>query len=108
MDAGSLNKRVTIQSPAEVRGADYADVQRTWTDVASVWASIEPLSARELFQNREVSSELTTRVRMRYLSGVSAKQRVLFGARVFEIQSVLNPGEMNIELELLCAEMMSG
>lgn len=108
MDAGILNRRVTIQAPTEVRGADYADVQRTWADVATVWASLEPLSARELFQNLEVSSELTTRVRIRYLAGVSAKQRVVFGSRVFEIQSVINPGELNAELELLCAEQLSG
>ena len=108
MDAGILRHRVTLQSPVETRGPDYAEVQRAWTDVATVWASIEPLSARELFQNLEVSSELTTRVRIRWMAGVSAKWRVLFGVRVFEIQSVLNPGEANIDLELLCAEVTSG
>jgi head-tail adaptor len=30
--------------------------------------------------------------------------RLLFGHRIFEINAVVNPGERNEELELLCTE----
>jgi SPP1 family predicted phage head-tail adaptor len=108
MRAGTLRNRVILQRPIEIRGADYADSQRTWQDVATVSAAVEPLSAREFFQNLEVQGELSARIRIRYMAGVSAKWRVLFGSRIFEIQGVINPGEMNVELELLCAESASG
>lgn len=111
MRAGLLGHRVTLQAPVEVRGADYADVQRTWANVATVWASVEPLSAREFFQNLEVQGELSARIRLRWssaIAGISQKWRVLYGSRVFEIQGVINVGEHGVELELLCAEVSGG
>lgn len=106
MRAGDLRHRVILQRPIEIRGSDYADVQRTWQDVATLWASVEPLAGREFFVNREMQGELTARVRLRYRAGVTPKMRLLYDGRVFEIQSVMNVGEDGVELELMCAEAL--
>jgi SPP1 family predicted phage head-tail adaptor len=108
MEAGLLNRRITLQRPVEVRGADYADVQVTWQDVATVWASVEPLSGGEFFRNQEQQGELTHRVRIRWRAGVDSKMRVLFGTRIFGIDSVINPEEADVVLELMCTESLSG
>ena len=109
--AGKFDKRIRIDQPVEVRGADYADVQRTWSEVATVWAAVEPLNGRELERFRELGSDLSVRVRIRYsatVAGVSPKMRVVYGARTFEIGTVINPLEAGVELHLICSEFRHG
>ena len=47
---------------------------------------------------------MTHRVKIRYRAGVTAKMRLTFGARVFNIRGVINAGERDRTLELLCEE----
>lgn len=108
MQAGELRELVTLQQPVEVRGADYADVQRSWQNVATVWAAVEPLSGRELETNRELGAEITLRVRIRYRADVIPKWRLLHGATVYEIDAAINPLSDRRELHLLCTEYRKG
>lgn len=75
MLAGKLIHRVWIQTPIEVRGATGSHKQR-FTDWIEVWASVEPLSPREIFAAQQVASDLTTRIRMRWRDGLHAKMRI--------------------------------
>ena len=79
----------------------YAD---SWADTATVWARIEPLSGRERLAAQRIEDTVTHRVTIRYRSGVSARQRIAFGVRVFNIRAVLDVDERNEWLELLCEE----
>lgn len=47
MQAGKLRHRVTIQEPVIVQNPETGAVNKTWRDVATVWAEVSPLSARE-------------------------------------------------------------
>lgn len=109
--AGKLNRRVVIEQPVEARDPNYAAVTRTWAPLATVWAAVEPLQGRELERSRELGSEISLRVRVRYSSttaGVTSKMRVISGARRYEIQAVINPQDGREELHLLCAELQHG
>ncbi|WP_395585520.1 head-tail adaptor protein, partial [Pseudomonas syringae group genomosp. 7] len=44
--SGTLRHRVLIQQQVTTRDSDGIE-QTSWVDVATVWASVEPLSARE-------------------------------------------------------------
>ena len=58
--AGKLNKRVTVQQ--QVTSIDTEGLSDTnWSDVASVWAAIEPLSVRELLTAQQVQSNVSVR-----------------------------------------------
>ena len=104
MRAGSLRHTVTVQQRTELPDA-YGEPAQTWTTLhANQPASIEPLSGRELITAQAVQSDVTHRVRMRYVAGVQTKHRILFGSRVFDIRAVRNVDERNIELEMLCTE----
>lgn len=103
MQAGTIRHRVDIQAHGETR-AENGEVIATWTSIATVWASVEPLSGRELWQAQQVQSEATIRVRLRYFSGVTTKHRLKFGERLLDIKAVINPAERNAELECLCTE----
>lgn len=73
--AGLLRHRVTIQAPTEVRtGSGATDI--VYVDQFDTWASVEPLTAREMWAASQVQSEATTRIRLRYRPGITAKHRV--------------------------------
>lgn len=105
MRAGKLRHRITIQSESET--ADGAGgYGLAWTDLATVWASVEPLSGRELRQADQVQDETTHQVTIRYRSDVVpiGKYRISFGTRRFNVTSVINPDERNVSLTLMCEE----
>jgi SPP1 family predicted phage head-tail adaptor len=104
---GAMRHPVTIQTVTESQNATTGAITETWSTYATAWASLEPLTARELFAARQTNASVTSRVRMRYVSGLNPKMRLLFGSRYFVIDSILNLGELNAEHELLVHEVIT-
>lgn len=105
MQAGKLNKRVTIQSLTTTQDAAGGIIE-TWADSAIRWASIEPLRGREYWEAKKENAEVETRIRLRYLSGILPNMRVEYGTRYYLIVSVINPKEKGEETELMCRELV--
>ncbi|MDV2503085.1 MAG: phage head closure protein [bacterium] len=109
MRAGKLRHKVVIEKLAE--SADGAGgVISTWSTHATRRASIEPLSGREFFAAQQIASEVSIRVRLRYVSGVTPKMRVSYtdpddGVRLLEILNVLDQNEIRRETILMCKEV---
>lgn len=112
MHAGKLRHRLTFQSPNTVSGTTYRDPQDPWANAAGLPTGIPceiiPLTGRELFQAREVHATVDHRVILRFVSGVRSEWRLLYGARKFTIDAVINEGERNLWLRLLCTEVNDG
>lgn len=90
MRAGKLRHWVTIQQlPSGKSGQTSAgDPSSAWTEVISAWAAIDPLSGREIREAAAAVQNVGTHlITMRYHAGITAKMRVLFGSRVFNIVS---------------------
>jgi len=104
MRAGALRHRLTIQETIEGKDDRNTVTVTGWQDIATVWAAVEPLRGREYFQMQNTQSELTVRVRIRYLPGVAGAMRVIYGDRIFNIQSVIDVDERRREMELMCTE----
>jgi SPP1 family predicted phage head-tail adaptor len=103
MSIGDLNQRITIQS--QTRTADgMGGWTETWATLATVWAAVWPVSAREILKAGQTSMEITHRIKIRYRAGVDPSYRILFGTRYFSIMSIINVGERGEWLELLCKE----
>lgn len=104
--AGRLRHRVTIQQLVAASPQQTASGQpdESWSTYLTVWAAVEPLNGRELYAAQEHHAEVTTRIRMRHRSGVTAKMRVTYGGMTYDIKAIVNPEERNRELQLLCAE----
>ncbi|WP_200791826.1 phage head closure protein, partial [Klebsiella pneumoniae] len=47
MQAGKLRHRITLQEPVKEQNPTTGAVINTWCDVATLWAEVAPLSARE-------------------------------------------------------------
>jgi len=104
--SGKLNKRIKIQqlvagSPAQ---DNFGQPDESWTDFATIWAAIEPVQGNEFWAQQQVQSEVTIRVRTRYIEGVVPEMRILYGTRKLNIKSVIDPQEKHVELQLMCSE----
>lgn len=100
---GPMRQRVTIQARTTAADAYGAPVA-TWADVATRWGEVLPLSGRELWQAQQVRPDVTLKVRLRYYDGLTPKHRLKVGARVLEVESVVNPDGRNRFHECLCKE----
>ena len=103
MRSGELNKYITIQHPTKASDG-MGNFTETWTDAASVWAAIWPISANELVRSMQQTMEITHRIRIRYRSAFRPDWRIKFGNRYFNIVSKINPNEKNELLDLMCKE----
>jgi SPP1 family predicted phage head-tail adaptor len=102
MDAGKLNKRITIQGIQETRDTDGAII-KGWADVCTVWASIKPLTGREYFDAaKSVDNVVNAKINNRYRAGIKPEMRILYNGVVYEITSIINPNESNQYLLLMC------
>lgn len=104
INPGSYRHIISFEKISEIQN-EYGEVKKDWTTIFTTRASIRPISGREFYQAETVNSEVTHKVNLRYREGIKADMRIKFGERVFEIISVINFEERNIELQLLCKEI---
>jgi len=104
MRAGRLRHRVTVQTPTGSASA-FGEITNAWSDVATVWAAVEPTNSTERMENEQAKTFTSHRVLMRHRSDVSTTERVKFGSRYLHVNSVINPNEQDQMLELLCTEV---
>lgn len=105
ISAGALRRRVQLCKPAPTTNS-LGEAVPGWTVVYTTWASIEPLSGRELWQAVQVQADVTHKVRVRYHSGLDPTWIVKYQGRQFNVMSVLNIEERSRVLELLCMEQV--
>ena len=103
MRSGPLRHRVTLQNRVTTKD-DFGQTIESWTDLKTVWASVEPISGRELLSSQQTLGEITHRIRTRYRNGITAATRILFNGRIFDIQSSINNAEKNAFLEIMAKE----
>lgn len=103
MRAGQLRQRITIKELTTTTD-EYGQPLDTWTDVATTWTAIEPLQGREYFAADQVNAEVSTRIRIRYRTGIDRTMKIVYGSAEFEILDVINPKFANVELQLMCKE----
>jgi SPP1 family predicted phage head-tail adaptor len=102
IDPGRLRERVTIQQASEIRNS-LGESTQTWSTFAQRWASVDGLSGREVLLSGQQQTEVTHRVRLRYVSGLSSRMRLSWRGRILEIASLLEHTNRT-EHELLCTE----
>lgn len=102
MRFGELRERVTIQQAADNR-TPLGEAVQSWSTFAERWASVEGVSSREVLSSGQQQIEMSHRVRMRYVSGLSQTMRLRWRNRTLEIVSILERANRT-EHELLCQE----
>ena len=103
---GKFRQRVTLQQASRVDdGGGGATV--TWTPVADLWASIEPISADERLDSDRLQGRVSHQVWLRYRTGVDPAMRFVFGSRVFDIRSAVDVDEAHRYLRCLVEETVA-
>lgn len=103
MDAGRLDKRIVIEAPTTGQNA-LGEPTRSWATLATVWAAVEPLQGREFWAQQQVQNEVSSRVRIRYRTGITTDCRISYAGRILGIVSIIDPKEAHEELQLMCRE----
>ena len=87
MQAGRLNRRVTLQAPGTTTD-ELGQPIPGWTDVATVWGDIRLKSGLESIKAGAPVSVVQASIRIRYRAGINAGMRVVHNLQVYEILAV--------------------
>lgn len=107
MRAGRLRHRGDIEQYTVLQN-ETGEPEKEWAPFAVRWMSIDPIEGREFWAAQQVNAEVTHRIRLRYLEGLSPKMRIVFQGRVFQIDSVRNLSERRTEMEVMAIERVNG
>lgn len=110
MKPGQFDQSVVLQRRIEERTARGESVI-TYMDANTIWARVEPLAGRELYQAQQTQAEITTRIRIHWRRGVTERMRVkhctsYLAPQTFDVYDVLSVIDWNAahqELHLMCA-----
>jgi len=106
MQAGNLNRRLTIEAPGE--GYDEAGQPiEGWTPVATVWADIRHTSGLEAIRGGAETSISRASIRIRYRSGLHSGMRATAGGVTYRIEAVLPDVSRREYMDLVC-EVVNG
>ena len=103
MQAGSLRHRIEIQQRTQVPDG-IGGKTTTWSKYCYARAGIWPLRASEALEAMRLEHLITHQIRIRYVSGIDTSMRIKFGARYFDIVSIINREERNRTLDILAVE----
>jgi SPP1 family predicted phage head-tail adaptor len=107
MKTGNLRHYITIEQQTETFNSE-GELVTTWSTYKSVWAEILPLVGREFWASKQVNSETTGKLRIRYISGITPKMRIKFGSRILNITGIVNTEEKNKEIVIYYSENTEG
>jgi len=103
MRAGRLRNYIEIQQKIMVEDINLELIE-SWPSFTHCWAEILPLVGREYYASRQTLSEVSAKIRMRYISGITTKMRVIDGLKVYDIEAVIDVENKHKELVLLVKE----
>lgn len=101
---------------------EWSGAAESYELIHTEWVSLEPLTGREYFQAAQVQAQNSVKCKLEWsptASGITTDCRMKIrkpvavneqepeaddNFRLFEIENITNPGEMNRELELMVQE----
>jgi head-tail adaptor len=108
---GQRRHFVTLANPGPAVSDGDGGYLQVWTDLdpPSLYVSILPATAKDLERvaSGTVLSTASHIVTGPYHAQVTTKTRLTFGPRTLNVVGVANPEERNVELVLLCAEVVA-
>jgi SPP1 family predicted phage head-tail adaptor len=110
MTAGTKNQQIAIQQRMATSDGAGGQVVTFPVLASGVWAEIRSTLTDERLDRNSINAVVGHLVVVWYadaLAAVGVKDRVAWGARVLEIQSVNDPGNRHRELEWRCQEVQA-
>jgi SPP1 family predicted phage head-tail adaptor len=105
MRVGGLRHRITFQTNTPVFNS-FGEAVDTYTDAFTVWSEIDPNQASRYVQAKQANADVSGVIHIRYRAGVLPTMRILFGARILKIQSIIIPDERRKQIDILYKELL--
>ena len=86
-----MDRRVEIQSYTTTRD-DWNQPNKTWTTLASVWASKHDKRSGEILENQQTVNLNQSTFRIRYRSGLDTSMRILYDSTEYYIIGIRELG----------------
>jgi len=86
-DPGALNRRLSLEAPVETDDG-AGGVTRAFSAVATLWASVTPVSAHEGIEAVRLGARVTHRIRIRFSNDITTRHRFTDGGKVYRIVSL--------------------
>ena len=99
----NLNHSISVELRGQAQD-DTGQRRETWQQGERVFASIRPLTGRELNSTSGRHAEVTHAIILRAGPRVAPRDRITYAGRVFDIVSVLNVEERGRYLKLMTTE----
>lgn len=87
---------VTEESELDSQGPD-GELLQEWVTLATCWAAIEPLSAREFIAASAEQSKVSARIVIRARDDIDASMRILHRGRYYNIEGILPDKDSGLE-----------
>lgn len=110
VDSGRLRHRIRIEqlvlaldSNGDVlQDPNTGATSGTWTEVATVYAAIEPLSGKEFIAAQATQAQVVARILIRYRAGLDASMRLVHmvngvAGTVYNIAGILSDRDSGLE-----------
>jgi SPP1 family predicted phage head-tail adaptor len=81
---GLLHHRLTLEAPVETQDG-AGGVVRAYEPVATLWAALRPVSARESVEAAQRGIAVTHRIALRFSPDITPRHRLRAGNRIFRI-----------------------
>lgn len=106
LKAGKLRHRVRIEHVETIQDELTGRITQEWSELATVWAAVEPLSARgfiamEFIAAAAIQSKISARITIRYREDIDESMRLIHlkGDReiMYNIHGLLEDNDSGIE-----------
>lgn len=110
IDPGMLRHRVRVQRNAQTVRNDYGEIiPESWTTVATVWADVRPIAAKETTEGDRVEGRITHKVLTHYRTDITPAMRMVMiadGNRVLNIRDIRDLGGQHRGMQILAEEVV--
>lgn len=106
MRAGTLRHRVVLERKTGTTQDTNGEHHPVWSTLATLWASVEPVTARESEFAKGFAATVSHTVRLRYRADVGTDDRLRFRGRYLTINGVVNADERRRELVVYATEVV--
>ncbi len=108
LQSGKFRQRVQLQALSQTETFDsFGQPIQTWSTVGTYWAEVTPLFGHELVSAKQVKSQASLKIRMRYQGhvAVSGENRLILNGRTLGLFDVRNIEERNRVYDMIAYEI---
>lgn len=102
---GKFNKRIKIVGEVEGQRDEDGYPISGESEIATVWASVTPVSSKDYFSAKATQSESIMKFTFRYRKGIDSDMKIFYRDSEYHIESVINDEEADRTLTVMGKEV---